>query len=787
MNPSIKYQEKMDKTVETVLDEFGDAVVGIFSIGSITREATPTSDLDIVVVFEDHNYNKLLDEIRGRFSAIADELNIQIPRPELALWPSKVDNYRTMYPDVSYVRNNLPDRVTRLDAWCGLAKHILINYECASAKRLYGDTDLKPTMQRIPLSECVELFLISTRALAEGVVELASEDPTVARRGINHVAKAGLRAVYSVLIRKDEKPRNSYSEIYEAAKTILPDRFVVILETLYKAKIGQNGGTIDLQQVFELFRYCESQIAEVRRQQLTGLAYGRAGEGFGFLPDQFDNTLGPIEEYSRFPLFSENYIHALYFLMSAYEIANRFTGVASDLHPDVLEFYCEELTTLGTFAQFNPTGMRLVVGREERAPVELKLGYEFLKSIASLLATLAEHYLGTEDNRYSRPWLSTREKLLRIHAILMTVSAIPGIEVPKSVMERLNNQIDDAEAIEVIAEWQSELVSGMYSLGAIETFGTIGLTLIQSGRIELAQKVLKRMVSVEHIKTAAAGESPAKVVVKIDQELSKVHQYLGITYHHQEKINEAKEEYEKALNLDPNNYSAIDDYANMLVTYDPSLETVQRLRDVVSKATREQDNAKRQVANRLQNRAIDFKQQGDFESAKEWYSYAIEVDPTFEKTYHNLGVLHHDLGNYEEAMKLYKKAIELNPDYRPPYIGLGIVLERGRRFEEVVELLSEAVRREIANEHLWTNLGNSYLLLGELESASQCYDEALKLDENFANALAGKGSCLIAGPERSNPETISKAAEYFLKAYQADPSFVEAKQGYEQAMSLLTK
>src|SRR5262249_61365102 len=99
-------------------------------------------------------------------------------------------------PDVSYVRANLPMVQGRLDAWCGLAKHTLIRYEAASGANLYGDFSIgERAFVRIPKWEPIELLLLATPNLAEGILDVA-EGPSLRHAGRNHMANAGLRSAY---------------------------------------------------------------------------------------------------------------------------------------------------------------------------------------------------------------------------------------------------------------------------------------------------------------------------------------------------------------------------------------------------------------------------------------------------------------------------------------------------------------------------------------------------------------------------------------------------------------
>jgi len=379
---------KLETAKRDVLSEFSSAVMAIVVMGSITREATDESDLDVSVVYLDKEYNERIEDIRNKLRRIAAEINARYPKNELVLWASKPDHYRATLPDVSYIRRNLPYSLDRLDAWCGLAKITLASYEGASSKVIYGTLDPQPIVRIIPRYEAVELFLVATRCLAEGLSELGRTDPLEQRNGVNHLAKAGLRAAYAFLIAKDRLPRNSYHEILQAASGEFPEELRPILFRLYDAKMGVTTALPAIAEILQVMRYCEDGVASVRRLTFSGIAWGRAGESFGYSADSFANALTPVEGYSRFAGSDANFVHSMYFVLTAKEIILRIAHLASS-HPEVLDFFFEEIVAVATFAFFNPAGLNIHVGIHEKTELRFNLGIEALESLVPLLSGLS--------------------------------------------------------------------------------------------------------------------------------------------------------------------------------------------------------------------------------------------------------------------------------------------------------------------------------------------------------------------------------------------------------------
>lgn len=760
--------------------------MGMFLMGSITAEATATSDLDVIVLLHDEDYNRHVEEIQERLTDIAREINRVHPRHELVLWASKYDHYFTLFPDVSYVRGNLPDHVGRLDAWCGLAKHTLIHYECSSAERLFGEVELKPVVKAIPRSECLELFLLTTRTLAEGLVELFSADPAQRRSGINHVAKAGLRAVYALLIHEDRKPRIRYSEIASEGRNHLPNDIRDTLNALHQAKLDDADDLPDLADVLTLFRYCEKRIADTPRLSSVGLTVGRGGESFAFSAEDItDPKPVPVEAYCRFPGFNANYLHAFYFLMSAQEIVKRMAAVGYD-EPAFLDFFFEEFTAAASFAIYNPDGIRILVGRDERerSTIDLRLGRDFLNGVLPLLVALAEAYLAAADDQFSRPWLSQQTKLERLHTVLTAVSAISTRDDAEGVLARLAERVDIGAQIDTIVDWQLPLLSGLIGASALQTQIQLGLTLYQTQKFELAKRLLESVIAQEeHARDAAqlmAIDASALAAV-----FSQAHQYLAITFHRMGEIHGARREYEAALKRDPDNFSAVDDYAGFLLEHEGPAVVAELLNKLPERCRVAEAEVRKQIGNRMHNHAIDLKQAGNLEASVFWYEQTIAFMPDAHQAYNNYGLLKKQRGDVAEAALLFRKATELKPDYLSPYINLAQLFEEAGQLEDAINVLTGVIELGLANENAFTDLANCFLKRGDIKTASRYYDQALALNPDWADALAGTGTALLHGPNRSDPRVIAEAADLYRRAYEADSTFEKARVGYERALALL--
>src|SRR5207253_2324273 len=85
--------------------------------------------------------------------------------------------------------------------------------------------------------------------------------------------------------------------------------------------------------------------------------------------------------------------------------------------------------------------------------------------------------------------------------------------------------------------------------------------------------------------------------------------------------------------------------------------------------------------------------------AKEQYLRVLQMCPSKERTYFNIGHLYAEQGLTENAIEMYRASISSNPDYVKPYVSLAILFEN-RDVEASIVLLSEAKERGIADEYV---------------------------------------------------------------------------------------
>src|SRR4030042_5235601 len=127
-------------------------------------------------------------------------------------------------------------------------------------------------------------------------------------------------------------------------------------------------------------------------------------------------------------------------------------------------------------------------------------------------------------------------------------------------------------------------------------------------------------------------------------EKANAHYQLVVSYLNEDKMQMAYVEFQKAIELDPNNKDVLNALGLIYLRFD------------------------------------------DLPKAKDSFLKAVSIDPYFSEAYNNLGGTYGKLGTWSDAVDLFKTALK-NPIYTSPeraYWNLGKAYYRLHRFEEAI-------------------------------------------------------------------------------------------------------
>jgi tetratricopeptide (TPR) repeat protein len=96
--------------------------------------------------------------------------------------------------------------------------------------------------------------------------------------------------------------------------------------------------------------------------------------------------------------------------------------------------------------------------------------------------------------------------------------------------------------------------------------------------------------------------------------------------------------------------------------------------------------------------SISLAKQGDWKETLRYSRRAIEIDPHYAKAYNQLGLACYCTDQFEEAIEHYRQAIEIDPQYSNAYNNLGYAYQKAGRYTEAIEAFEEYLRREEPSE-----------------------------------------------------------------------------------------
>ena len=129
----------------------------------------------------------------------------------------------------------------------------------------------------------------------------------------------------------------------------------------------------------------------------------------------------------------------------------------------------------------------------------------------------------------------------------------------------------------------------------------------------------------------------------------------------------------------------------------------------------------------LNNKAAEYMQKGDYESAMNRLQASIDLDATMYETHYNLGIAATNAKKYDKAIEAFENGIKLKPDYVNFYYSLGAAqasyADELTEKEAYDEEKGESVEKEVTEE-------NELKAIELKQSAAANFEKYLELNPN---------------------------------------------------------
>jgi len=163
-----------------------------------------------------------------------------------------------------------------------------------------------------------------------------------------------------------------------------------------------------------------------------------------------------------------------------------------------------------------------------------------------------------------------------------------------------------------------------------------------------------------------------------------------------------------------------------------------------------------------------YKDQGQYETARDYLLTVIKVKPSFAPAHGTLGQVYEELGRDDLAREAYQQAVSLQPSGWLGHFKLGLLYQRHGEPEEALAELDRAVRHKPDSADALNALAAARLQTGDLEVASLLIERVLALEPNNAIGHANLG---VLHVRRGQPDLALRA---FEAAAAADPTLATA-------------
>jgi protein O-mannosyl-transferase len=267
-------------------------------------------------------------------------------------------------------------------------------------------------------------------------------------------------------------------------------------------------------------------------------------------------------------------------------------------------------------------------------------------------------------------------------------------------------------------------------------YNNLGNALLQKGQVDEALEQFQK----------ALGINPNYV---------DAHSNLGAALFQKGQVDDAVAQYQKALEINPN-------YAQANYNLGLALFRKGRVDDAVAKYKKavEINPYYPEAHNNLGNALL---QKGQVDEALEQFQKALEINPNYVDAHSNLGVALFQKGQVDDAVAKYKKALEINPNYLDAHYNLGIALFQKGQLDETIAQFQKAVEINPDYVDAHYNLGNALFQKGQPDEAIEQFQKALGINPNYVKAHSNLGVALFRKGE------LDEAIAQFQKAVEINP------------------
>lgn len=209
------------------------------------------------------------------------------------------------------------------------------------------------------------------------------------------------------------------------------------------------------------------------------------------------------------------------------------------------------------------------------------------------------------------------------------------------------------------------------------------------------------------------AEKIFKKVIKMNPENAVAHKDLGVIYLNQRLFDYAEDEFRIAMELAPNDFDIIFEYANYLY----SVSKYQEADKYYDKALTIKDDV---VAKSLQ--AINKIELNQLDNARELIESALTEQPEHEYIQFLAGRIYYSMEDYEKAKIYFIKSLEQNPDIETKNL-LALCYYQLGEYDKALNIFKALLEKNSENISLLLNEAKCYEKMNETNKALEVLDK----------------------------------------------------------------
>jgi Flp pilus assembly protein TadD len=219
---------------------------------------------------------------------------------------------------------------------------------------------------------------------------------------------------------------------------------------------------------------------------------------------------------------------------------------------------------------------------------------------------------------------------------------------------------------------------------------------------------------------------------------AEVHNFIGISYHNLNRLDDATHHFVMATKLDTTYYEAYNNLGYDLFLQKKygearrAFETALDINPQYTAAKLNYERTKKIMSGALKREVFELTEQAakidDVDQQISFYEKILMIDSLNAEVHNNLAVAYYYADSLDGAYDHLNIALKINKDYPEAINNMGYIYKVAGRYQEAVNLFLKAISLKPKYVFGLNNLGETYMLMNENENAVRVFHTVLEID-----------------------------------------------------------